>query len=144
MFNDSHKKLSRLDMIGLSASTICAIHCALMPFVIVMLPLIGLEFVSSVFFEITLIAVSVIIGSITLKDGFFKHHGSVVPFSLFIFGLAIILFGHVLIDDHNHGHGVEHGITYFITVPTGALLIGLAHFLNIKKVKSCKVKHKTV
>lgn len=144
MINNTHKRLSRLDMIGMSASTLCAIHCALMPFIIVLLPLIGMEFVSSIMFEIILIAISVVIGSITLKDGYFKHHGSLTPFILFLTGLTIIIFGHLLFDDHSHGPEETHGLIYFITIPVGALLIGIAHFVNIKKMKRCKVNHKAV
>ncbi|MCE7933359.1 MAG: MerC domain-containing protein [Chlorobi bacterium CHB2] len=56
-----------LGRLGLSASTICAIHCMAMPFLLGVLPTLGLGFLASGWFELAMIGISVVLGAITLK-----------------------------------------------------------------------------
>ncbi|HRE40863.1 MAG TPA: MerC domain-containing protein [Ignavibacteria bacterium] len=142
-----HELLQKLDLLGLSASTICAVHCALLPFVIVMLPLIGLEFLANPVIEYSVIALSFFIGLFTLKSGYFEHHGKLTPFILFLCGLIIIIIGHLFFHTHDH-HEAEHShflsdeILFLMIAPTGAILIASAHFINRKWTKTkCSKKH---
>ena len=147
-----HKAISRLDMLGFSASTICAIHCALIPVVLLFLPLIGLEFLHNPAIELTLIGLSLLIGIYTLRSGYRKHHGRIYPTVLFILGLAIITIGHFagghnINDGHGifdgHSHSLEtNGIIALMVIPIGAVLIAIAHYMNRKMCLSCKVDHK--
>ena len=112
----------KLDHIGFTASTLCAIHCALMPFVITLLPLLGLEFLSSIWVEIGIIALSIIIGISSLIPSYIKHHRKLLPLLLLIVGF-ILIFG-----AHFFGfHELEP-----ILVPVGGLTIAGAHLLNWK------------
>lgn len=143
-----HNLALKLDLIGFSASTICAIHCALMPFAIVFLPLIGLEFIANPFFEFSFITASIIIGFYTFKHGYFNHHRKIYPFAIFLAGLTIVFIGHFLF----HNHSIEDKLDLqsagsdfqdkllFIIAPIGALLIGFAHFINRKLSKSKSAK----
>jgi hypothetical protein len=45
------KLTSKLDRIGMTASTACAIHCAAVPLLITSLPLIGLGFLANPWVE---------------------------------------------------------------------------------------------
>ncbi|MBF2053583.1 MAG: MerC domain-containing protein [Candidatus Sericytochromatia bacterium] len=45
------KRLSLLDTIGITASLLCAVHCALHPLLLVILPVAGLSFLISSGFE---------------------------------------------------------------------------------------------
>ncbi|MBW7856513.1 MAG: MerC domain-containing protein [Ignavibacteriaceae bacterium] len=138
----SHKKLFRLDMIGFSASTICAIHCAIMPILLSLLPLGLFEFATSVYFEIGVIGISIIIGLYTFRDGYLKHHHNPIPIIIFIGGFCIIIAGHFIFGGHDHSESMtDHGVIHFFIVPLGAIFIGVSHFLNIKKMKSCNAKH---
>ena len=128
-----------LYVIGFSASTICAIHCALMPFLILFLPLIGMEFISDPLFEYLFIGISVVIGTFTFRHGYFNHHKSIFPFLLFLLGLTIIFGGHYLIHDHSASdiHQLQseniHSVNVdLIIAPFGAILIGVSHYINRK------------
>lgn len=142
-----HEILQKLDLLGFSASTICAIHCAMMPFIIVMLPLIGLEFLANPLFEYIVIGLSLIIGLFTLKSGYFEHHGKLTPVLLFLTGLVIIIIGHTFFHSHDHSeaehtHHLSEEILFLIIAPIGAILIASAHFINRKWTKTkCSKKH---
>ena len=140
-----HKTISKLDMLGFSASTICAIHCAMIPVILLFLPLIGLEFITDPIIEITLIGLSLVIGVYTLSRGYLRHHRRLYPMVLFIAGLAIIAIGHFAF-----GHDLHEGevpdidaiaILGAVIIPVGAIMIAIAHYMNRKMCLSCKVDH---
>ena len=137
-----HSKISRLDMIGFSASTICAIHCALLPFAIVLLPLLGLEFIANPVIEYSLIGLSLVIGLYTLKNGYFYHHGRLYPVLIFLTGLAVVVIGHLFFHEHTLAGESEHGLSseliFFMIAPIGAILIGIGHYTNRKLCNTCK------
>ncbi len=146
-----HDLALKLDFIGFSASTVCAIHCALMPFIIVFLPLLGMEFVANPVIEYIFIASSVIIGIYTFKHGYFNHHRKIYPFAIFLTGLVMIFIGHFLFHDHSLEDKLifqskENGLQdqlFSVIAPLGALLLGTSHFINRKlsKRKINKVMH---
>ncbi|MEH6307749.1 MerC domain-containing protein [Olivibacter sp. CPCC 100613] len=114
--------LGKMDRIGITASVLCAIHCALMPFVITLLPLIGLEFLSSPWVEISVIALSVLIGVTSLIPSYVKYHRKLAPLLLLIIGFILIFGAHLL-----GLHELEP-----VLVPLGGFAIAGAHFLNWK------------
>jgi len=143
-----HNLALKLDLIGFSASTTCAIHCALMPFIIMFLPFLGMEFVANPLIEYSFIASSIIIGIYTFKHGYFNHHRKVYPFAIFLTGILIVFIGHFLFHDHSFEdklilHSTENTLQdkiVIIIAPAGALLIGISHFINRKLSKEKSVK----
>lgn len=136
-----HNIALKLDSIGFIASTVCAIHCMAMPFVILFLTLYGLQFIANPIFEITFVSVSMAIGVFTFRHGYFKHHKKIYPFIIFAGGLIIIAAGHFL---HDHNHSEIEGFSDYLFLmisPLGALLIGLGHYLNRKLTKISKIKN---
>lgn len=133
-----HDLALNLDMIGFSASTICAIHCALMPFLLAILPLIGFGFITNPFFEFIFISISLVVGIFTFKHGYLNHHKKIYPFALFVTGLIIVLSGHFIFESHEHIPAKINFANLFsqnliwISAPIGALLIGISHFINRK------------
>lgn len=113
-----------LDKIGMSASVACAIHCALLPIVFTLLPIIGLEFLANPVIELGMIALSLSLAIFALL-GAYKKHRRVLPFVILMLGFAFIALGHLLA-------GMES-----IFIPLGGLLIAVAHFINLKLTKSC-------
>jgi hypothetical protein len=110
-----------------------------MPFIIVTLPLLGLEFIANPWVEFTIIGLSLIIGLFTLRAGYFEHHGRITPILVFILGLLVVITGHFFFHDHSHleeadDHFGEY--LFFIIAPIGALLIAYAHFINRKWTKT--------
>ncbi len=140
-----HNLALKLDLIGFSASTICAIHCALMPFIIVSLPLIGLEFIADPIVEYIFIGASLVIGTFTFKHGFFNHHKKIYPFLLFLTGFIIILAGHYFFHNHSHEamaentHGLSDETLFLMIAPVGAFIIAISHLINRKLSKVPKV-----
>lgn len=114
--------LGKMDRVGFTASALCAIHCALMPFLITLLPLVGLEFLSSLWVEICIIALSVLIGISSLIPSYLKYHRKLSPVLMFIAGLILIFGAHFL-----GLHELEP-----VLVPIGGFTIAGAHFLNWK------------
>lgn len=120
-------KTLNLDKIGITASSACAIHCALLPFVLTLLPLWGLEFLATPLLEITMICLSAIIGIWSLSKSYRQSHQNLLPIVLLVAGFAFILTGHF--------SGIE--TIEPILIPLGGFTIAGAHFLNLRLNKSC-------
>ncbi len=121
-----------LDALGVSASAICAIHCAALPFLITSLPMWGLGFLADHRFEIVIIIVSLIIGVVSLGGSYIKIHRSIRPLLVLFVGFTLILSAHLL----NFGH-LEH-----ILGGAGGLMIAFSHYLNWRCNSSCRHLHK--
>ena len=78
------------DAIGIGASLACAIHCALLPLFFSSLPLLGINIVHNVQFELGMIVLSFAIGAYSLYHGYKKHHHSFKPVIFFSIGIAIM------------------------------------------------------
>jgi hypothetical protein len=122
------KVSSKLDSLGMTASTLCAIHCALVPIFITSLPLIGLGFLANPWFEWGMIILAFIIGTSSIGSSYFRMHKRVLPLLLLTIGFIIIVAGHVFISGWPEG----------IIVPLGGFTIAIAHFFNYKYVGACK------
>ncbi len=120
-----------LDAIGFSASTLCAIHCALTPPLLTALPLLGLNFLAHPAIESAMIVLSLIIGLAALLQGYFKHHQKLSALAVLIAGFTVILSGHLLMPEP-----YEEWAT-----PLGALLVAASHFFNWRLCRHCQVCH---
>ncbi|RDC55781.1 MerC domain-containing protein [Pedobacter chinensis] len=124
-------KMINLDKIGITASTACAIHCAILPFLLTLLPLWGLEFLATPALEIFMILLSLLLGVWSLNKSYRIVHHNPGPIIILALGFGFILFGHF--------SGIE--ILEPILIPLGGFTIAGAHFLNLKLTKSCKHHH---
>ncbi|QDW23605.1 MerC domain-containing protein [Pedobacter sp. KBS0701] len=120
-----------LDRIGITASMLCAIHCAVLPFIITVLPIWGMGFLANEAVEITMIAVSLIIGIWSLSSAYRKQHRRMMPILVLIAGFACIALGHF--------SGIEP--LEPILIPIGGFTIAAAHYINLKMLKSCPLGH---
>lgn len=121
------KTSQRLDQLGLTASTLCAIHCALVPIFLTTLPLLGLEFLSNEWVEIAMIIVSVILGTLSLSMSYRKQHRKLFPFIVLFSGFALIAIGHF--------SGI--GILEPILIPLGGFTVAAAHLVNWRLNRAC-------
>ncbi|WP_091155069.1 MerC domain-containing protein [Mucilaginibacter pineti] len=126
---DHHKTSARLDSIGITASTLCAIHCAAMPLLFTSLPLLGLGFLANAWVEWGMIIFALIIGTYSIGLSYLRAHRRPLPLILLVGGFAIIMLGHAFI----------HGWPEAIVVPAGGLLIAVAHFVNYKCTGDCSL-----
>ena|ERR1700744_2360324 len=122
------KMTAKLDRIGMTASTLCAIHCAAVPLLITLLPLVGLDFLAQPWVEWGMIVLALIIGVSSISISFFNSHHKLLPIILLITGFVIIITGHALLRGWIEG----------IIVPIGGLVIVAAHFINNKYAGSCQ------
>lgn len=114
------------DRLGIWASSLCALHCLLLPILIPVLPFIGASFFAQDWFEKTILSLSMILGFWALLSGFYRYHRQLYPlFSLLLGGL-------IYWNKDMFGHTYEP-----FTVTLGALLIVVAHIVNINLCKNC-------
>ena len=116
-----------LDRIGITATSLCALHCILLPVLLPALPLLGLSFLADHAWEHTFLLITAILGSVALFSGFKKYHRRLYPFYLLFLGVGIYWI------KHDFSEAIQ---PYFILV--GATLIVAAHIINLKLCNSCK------
>ncbi|WP_462266807.1 MerC domain-containing protein [Mucilaginibacter sp.] len=117
---------TKLDHIGIGVSILCAIHCALLPVVITMLPLIRLKFLTHPAIELSIILTSLSIGLISLGKSW-RSHQSYLPFGLLVAGFLSIAAEHFW---------NLNGLGWLLLV-MGSILISLAHLFNWKLLRQC-------
>ncbi|KRE94972.1 hypothetical protein ASG87_16970 [Frateuria sp. Soil773] len=113
------------DRIGAIASFLCAIHCAALPFVLGMLPLLGLEFLADHRFERGFVMFACVLALVALYNGYRRHHR---PQSLLLAapGLALLLLG------VTYAESVRPSVLHSVLVTCGGLLVAAAHFVNLR------------
>lgn len=124
---------SKLDNVGMTASVLCAIHCAIVPMLITSLPLLGLGFLANPWFEWSMILFALCIGVYAIGITYIRIKHSLLPMILLIAGFMIIIAGHLFIRSWHEA----------VIVPIGGLLIAAAHFFNYKYAKICARGHST-
>jgi MerC mercury resistance protein len=112
------------DRVGATASFLCAIHCALLPFVIALLPFVGLEFLADHRFERGFVLCACALALLALVRGYRRHQGS-LPLLLAAPGLALLLLG----VTYAEGYSI---ILHSVLVTCGGLLVASAHFVNLR------------
>lgn len=116
-----------LDKLGIWASSLCALHCLLLPILIPLLPFIASLFFAQAWFEKTILSMSMIVGFCALFIGFYKYHRQIYPlYSLFLGGL-------IYWNKDIFGESYEP-----FTIAAGAFLIIVAHITNMRLCKSCQ------
>ena len=121
---DHHKTTARIDSIGITASTLCAIHCAVVPLIFTSLPFLGLGFLASPLVEWGMIIFALMIGMYSIGLSYLRTHRRPLPVVLLVMGFAIIMLGHLFLS----------GIMEGFVVPAGGLAIAGAHFVNYRSV----------
>lgn len=116
---------SRLDQVGMTASIACAVHCAALPFLITTLPLWGLSFLAHSWVEVSMICLSLLIGTWSLARSYPKHK-KMLPVLVLILGFTLIGCGHYLITDLEA-----------VLIPLGGFTIAAAHLINWRYTRSC-------
>ncbi len=109
-----------LDTLGISASFICAVHCAVLPLFFSSLPLFGLDVLRNKIFEYSMIGLAGIIGCFALYHGYKKHHHKKLPLIVFVSGFILLA-------------GKEIFLSFeLILLAPAALFIITAHILNFR------------
>jgi len=126
--SDRLRKLN-LDVLGIGASLICAVHCAVLPLLMTLLPLLGLEMFKNEKLEYGLLSFTFLVGCTSLFRGYRYHHHYVKPLLLFALGFGFLLSGHFLAAAYWE----------LLLVSTGALLVIIAHVWNLRECRNCRI-----
>jgi hypothetical protein len=122
-----------VDRVGATASLLCAVHCMLLPFVLALLPLIGLGFLAGHTFERIFVACAAALASASILVAYRRHRH---PHALFLMipGIVLLLFGVAINLD-------VRVLLHTASVVTGGLLVASAHVTNLvlahKHTASC-------
>ena len=79
------------DALGVTTSLACAIHCAILPLFVSVLPLFGVNIIHNLAFEAGMVFLAFCIGAYSLYHGFRKHHHHKLPLLLFIGGILLLV-----------------------------------------------------
>lgn len=120
------KNNSKLDRFGVWLTSLCALHCLLLPILIPLAPLIASSFVADVWFERVILSASILVGFAALFIGFQKYHRQLYPIYSLVLGALIYW------NKHMFGEAYEP-----ITIAVGAFLIIGAHLANLRLCKKC-------
>jgi len=112
----------RLDKAGGTTSVACAVHCALSPLILPLLPLTSRRLVGPTL-EWGFVAVTLILGTVSLSHSFRVIHRDWRAIGLFIFGFAVLMSVRAL---------EPPGAVESLGVFGAALLIVAAHALNLR------------
>ncbi|TAN08152.1 MAG: MerC domain-containing protein [Rhodanobacteraceae bacterium] len=112
-----------VDRVGATASLLCAVHCVLLPFVLALLPLIGLEFLAGHTFERVFVTCAALLAGGSILAGYRRHRR---PQALFLMvpGIALLVFGIAIDLDANV-------LVHTVSVVTGGVLVASAHITNL-------------
>ncbi len=122
-----------LDKIGISASVLCAIHCAFLPALVTMLPLLEVEFLANKWIESFMIIASILIAGTSLGISY-KHHRKRLPMALFSIGLILIVITHLILPE----------IMEVFIMPIGGLTVATAHYFNWNFSGKCPIGHSNI
>jgi hypothetical protein len=131
--SDKSRWWQTADRIGAAASFLCAIHCALLPFVLALLPLVGLEFLADHRFERGFVMFACALALVALVRGF-RRHQQPLPLLLATPGLALLLLGVTLAENYSI-------VLHSVLVTSGGLLLATAHFVNLRRDRRLGVGH---
>lgn len=112
------------DRFGATASFLCAVHCALLPFVVALLPTLGLGFLADHDYEQMFIVFACLLAGTTIVLGV-RHHGDRRALALVVPGIGLLLAGVAVEFD-------ELPIIHATLVCCGGSLLALAHVVNLR------------
>ena len=112
---------NKFDLLGITASIACAIHCSVFP-IAVALGVLGSGFMKGhVLIDILFIGLSLFIAIFSLLRSYQLRHREPLPLMVFFLGVSLI------------GLGLQfHGLVEMVLATIGGLTIASAHILNIR------------
>jgi hypothetical protein len=114
-----------LDRIGATGSLLCAIHCALLPILIALLPSLGLATWLGDGFEVGFVLFATLFGLAVLAWSY-RRHRAMRALGLLLPGLAVLWIGILYAPLH---HAL---VPHAVAMTFGGTLVGLAHLANLR------------
>lgn len=123
-----------LDNLGIAASVLCLIHCLAMPFLIAILPFLGLKFLDSHESHIWLGSAIIAFALFAIVPGYWKHK-KVGILAGMVVGVGLVMVGSYF----SHIFALEE--VELPVVIAGNLTLVTTHILNMRQVRSCCDHH---
>ncbi|MEQ8304175.1 MAG: MerC domain-containing protein [Cyclobacteriaceae bacterium] len=120
-----------LDVIGFSASLICALHCAIVPLLLTFSALGSVTFMDDPVIELSMISISLILAMSSLLPCYFSHHHRIAPLIWAVSGFLLIAIGNLAPVEKYE----------ILLTPAGGCLVAMAHYTNWRKCnkqQNCK------
>jgi hypothetical protein len=114
-----------LDRLGATGSLVCAVHCALLPLLIALLPSLGIAVWLGEGFERGFVLFATLLGLFTLLWGYRRHH-VVRALGIMIPGLAALWFAVLYPPVH------EMVVAHAVIMTFGGTMVGMAHMANLR------------
>jgi len=100
---DTEGRVARAaDRVGAVVGFLCALHCALVPLLLGVLPALGLGFLAGLALELALLAVAGVVAAVAVVHAVRRHRGRGVVGGLVV-GFALLVAG-VLVEDQHLAH----------------------------------------
>lgn len=122
--SSTHTALKQADRLGFAASFLCAVHCALMPLALALLPALGLKLGGWIDIDQAFVVFATLLGATTLTLGW-RRHRAFRAWALLLPGLALVWAG-AFTELH------DHGVLHAAVMVAGGLLLAGAHLLNLR------------
>lgn len=116
---------SSIDVVGIIASTVCAMHCLLLPVILSMSAFSGFMLVNHPILENVFIGGSVVVSTSSLLPAYSRHHHKFTAIIILLFGFLLIGLGRFVT-----------GFDESLLTSSGALMVTLAHYVNFKLCKN--------
>jgi hypothetical protein len=126
-----------LDKIGITTSVLCAIHCTLLPILIVAVPIFSISLFATELFEWVILSLSLILCLFSLCFGFQKHK-SFKAFSYAGIGFSLLIIARMLHHHFESNHEFKFDLFNLILL-AGGFFVTLSHVINSKLCKKCSV-----
>lgn len=125
------KILALWDAAGMSASMLCALHCAALPIVLTVSSFSSLAWLDTPWMELSILGMTLIIASYSLTRAYFKHHHILKAIIIVAIGFGDILISRFL----------PHGTISHLLTAIGGIIIAYAHWVNWKLTQKCHSCH---
>jgi len=124
-----------MNRLGFWSSLICAIHCTILPLVLILIPTSGVYLFINETFELVFLIVSLLINIANLCFGY-KVHKSNKALSILALGLFLFLVGRLL-HKHNDEHLIQYDLFNFFMI-LGGVMMAFSSLINTKMCNTCK------
>jgi hypothetical protein len=113
------------DSVGSFGAIVCAVHCALLPFVLAALPALGLGLLASAGLELGYVAFASVLALASLWQGY-RRHRVYRALAFLVPGLVAVWAGLAVPALH------EDLVRHAVTMTFGGTLIAVAHLVNLR------------
>ena len=118
--------LSRwVDSLGSVGAMLCAVHCALLPIALALLPVLGLGILASPTFEVSFVLFATALAITSLLHGH-RRHRAYRAMAILAPGLLALWLGVFLPAIH------DRAWAHALTMSLGGSLVALAHLVNLR------------